>query len=332
MRAWRASKLGRADEVLQLEEVASPVAGPGQVLVAVEAAGLNFPDNLMLAGQYQVRMPLPFTPGIELAGTVIATGEGTTTPVGQRVIAECIDTGGALAELVAVPERSVYRIPAAMDAADAAALYITYQTGHLALVQRARLRPDEVLLVHAGAGGVGSAAVQLGKALGARVIATAGGPDKVAVCTRLGADVAIDYLSEDFVAAVKGATGGRGADVIYDPVGGDVFDRSRRCIAWEGRLLVIGFTSGRIPQLPTNHVLLKNYAVMGVYAGDYRTRDPAVLREAHNALLQLYSQGAIRPLIHEQVRFDADVPAAMLRIADRKTVGKIIVRMPQQPR
>jgi NADPH2:quinone reductase len=213
-----------------------------------------------------------------------------------------------------------------MDAVDAAALFITYQTGHCALHRRAHLQTGEVLLVHAGAGGVGSAAIQLGKAAGARVIATAGGPKKVAVCTELGVDLAIDYLAEDFVAVVREATDGRGADVIYDPVGGDVFDRSRRCIAWEGRLLVIGFTSGRIAQLPTNHLLLKNYSVVGCIWGEYRKVQPTVLPETHTALLRLYEQGAIRPLVREQVPFAA-APAALGRIADRQTVGKVVVRV-----
>ena len=326
MRAWRAHELGAADTVLHLDDVPEPAPGPGQVLISVEAIGLNFADTLMLAGQYQERMPLPFTPGLELAGHVLAAGAGTQTPAGRRVIAECIDGGGALAERVVVPEQALYPIPDSMNAAEAAALFITYQTGYLALHRRARLQAGEVLLVHAGAGGVGSAAIQLGRAMGARVLATAGGPAKVAVCKDLGAEIAIDYLSEDFVAVVREATAGRGADVIYDPVGGDVSDRSRRCIAWEGRLLIIGFTSGRIAQLPTNHLLLKNYSVVGVYAGEYRRVQPHVLRETHAALLRLYEQGAIRPLVREQVAF-ADAPAALGRIADRQTVGKVVVRM-----
>jgi NADPH2:quinone reductase len=327
MRAWRAHELGTPESVLRREEVPAPVPGPGQALVAVEAVGLNFADTLMLAGQYQERPPLPFIPCLELAGRVLAVGAGARTPVGQRVIAACLNPiGGALAERVALPDQALFPIPDTMDAAAAAALFITYQTGYLALHRRAALRAGEVLLVHAGAGGVGSAAVQLGKAAGARVIATAGGPEKVAVCKDLGADIAVDYLTEDFVQVVREATGGRGADVIYDPVGGDVFDRSRRCIAWEGRLLVIGFSGGRIAQLPTNHVLLRNYSVVGVYAGEYLKVDPTVLHAAHAALMDLYERGAIRPLIGEQVPF-AEAPAAMARITDRRTVGKVVVRM-----
>jgi NADPH:quinone reductase len=292
----------------------------------VEAVGLNFAENLMLAGTYQEKMPLPFTPGIEACGRVVATGAGVSTPTGSRVIAVLIDSGGGLAERVAVPEAHIRPVPDSMEPVDGAALYITYMTGHLALHRRAHLQPGEVLLVHAGAGGSGSAAIQLGKAAGARVIATAGGPEKAAVCKELGADLAIDYRSEDFVAVVREATGGRGADVIFDPVGGDVFDRSRRCIAWEGRLLVIGFTSGRIPEVPANHLLVKNYAVLGLYAGNYRKVDPAVERATHVALMDLYSQGAIRPLVRERVPFHA-APSALARLGSRDSVGKLVVTM-----
>ena len=220
----------------------------------------------------------------------------------------------------------LYPVPDAMPTTAAAALYITYQTGYVALHHRGAIKEGETLLVHAGAGGVGSAAIQLGRAAGARVIATAGGPEKVAICRELGADVAIDYRSQDFVEAVKDATSGRGADVIYDPVGGEVFDRSRRCIAWEGRLLVIGFAGGRIPEVPANHVLLKNYAVVGVHWGVYRRVEPALIHATHAALLDLYAQGAIRPLVREQIAL-ADVPAALTRLANRETVGKVVVVM-----
>lgn len=326
MRAWRAHALGTSLDVLRLEELPEPEPGAGEALVEVEAVGLNFADNLMLAGQYQVKMPLPFTPGIELAGRVLAVGAGAQLPLGQRVIVEGIDRGGALAERVVAPAGSLYPIPEGMSAADAAALYIIYLTGHLALHRRARIQPGETLLVHAGAGGVGSAAIQLGVAAGARVIATAGGADKVALCKSLGAELAIDYRTEDFAPIVKDATGGRGADVIYDPVGGDVFDQSRRCIAWEGRLLVIGFTSGRIAQLPLNHVLLKNYAVLGVYAGEYRKMNPALTQAVVADIVRLYTAGQIRPLIREEVPL-TEAPAALVRIAQRDSVGKVIVRL-----
>ena len=194
----------------------------------------------------------------------------------------------------------------------------------MALHRRASLQPGETLLVHAGAGGVGSAAIQLGRAAGARVLATAGGPDKVEVCRQLGAEVAIDYRAEDFVDIVKEHTDGRGADVIYDPVGGDVFDRSRRCIAWEGRLLVIGFTSGRIPEVPANHVLLKNYAVVGVHWGQYNRHEPSLIAETHAELVRLHAEGSVAPLIGRRVPM-AEAAAALADLGARRTVGKVVV-------
>jgi NADPH2:quinone reductase len=196
----------------------------------------------------------------------------------------------------------------------------------VALHHRGRLQAGETLLVHAGAGGVGSAAVQLGVAAGARVIATAGGPEKVEVCRKLGAEVAIDYREEDFVAAVKEATSGKGADVIYDPVGGDVFDQSLRCIAWEGRLLVIGFTSGRIPAAPANLVLLKNVAVTGVHFGAYARHDPGIFRRTHDELVALYGAGKIDPLIQKVLPLEEAV-TGLTDIANRRTVGKVVVRV-----
>jgi NADPH:quinone reductase len=312
MRAWRAHELGEPREVLRLEEVDEPVAADGSVVVTVEACGLNFPDVLQLRGQYQERPPLPFTPGMEIAGT---------TDDGRAVM--CLLRGG-LAERVAVPEAALRDRPASLPADEATALLVNYQTTHVALHRRAGLQPGEVLLVHAAAGGVGSSAVQLGKAAGATVIGTAGGPEKVRVVEALGADVAIDYTTEDFVEVVKEVTDGRGADVVYDPVGGDVFDRSRRCTAWEGRLLVIGFTSGRIPDAPANHVLLKNYSVVGVHWGVYNLRNPGLIAEVHDDLLRLHAEGAISPLVGGRVAFE-EAPAALEAIAGRRTVGKVVV-------
>ena len=207
---------------------------------------------------------------------------------------------------------------------EAAALLITYQTAYVGLHRRAGLRPGEWLLVHAGAGGVGSAAIQVGLAAGARVVATAGGPEKVAVCRELGAHEVIDYRSEDIAGRVKEVTGGHGADVVWDPVGGDVFDASRRCIAFEGRLVVVGFASGRIPSVPAGHVLVKNYSVVGLHWGLYRTVDPEVVADAHAALTRLYEAGSIRPLVSERVPM-AEAPAALARLASRGTVGKVVV-------
>src|SRR5690625_4102230 len=212
-----------------------------------------------------------------------------------------------------------------MSAVEAAVMFISFHKCYYELYQRANIQKGEVLLVHAGAGGVGSAAIQLGKAKGAKVIATAGGPEKVQICKDLGADVAIDYLSDDFVDIVKKETDGSGADVIFDPVGGDVLDRSRKCIAFDGRLLVIGFASGRIPDAPVNHALIKNYAIVGVHWGLFRKRNPDKVEEIHENLMHFYEQRAIRPLLYKEYNF-ADVPAALEVLADRQTYGKLIVK------
>lgn len=326
MRAWRVHQLGEPTEVLRFEHVDPPDPGPGQVQIEVEAAGLNFADNLVIAGRYQERPPLPYTPGLEAAGRVVAAGTGAEQLLGQRVVAgPLVSQGGALAELMVCDADRVFVIPDSLRSAAAAALHNNYQTGWIALHRRTCIAPGEVLLVHAGAGGVGSAAIQLGVAAGARVMATAGGPEKVAVCRALGADVVIDYTSEDFVEVVNDATAGRGADVVYDPVGGDVFDRSTKCIAFEGRILVVGFTSGRIPSLPINHALVKNYSVIGVHAGLYRTALPDVWPRVHAALMELHEQGLIDPLVHSEVPL-SEARDALVRIAGRGTWGKVVVR------
>jgi NADPH2:quinone reductase len=213
-----------------------------------------------------------------------------------------------------------------MSFASASALHVVYQTGHLALHRRAQLQPGETLLVHAGAGGVGSAAIQLGLAAGARVFATAGGPEKVEVCRKLGAELVIDYREHDFVDAVKDATGGRGVDVVYDPVGGDTYDRSTKCIAFEGRILIIGFTGGRFAEARTNHVLIKNYSVVGVHWGLYNLMNPALVAYTHDELMRLFEGGQIDPLISERMPLD-DVPAALARLGGRGTWGKLVCEL-----
>jgi NADPH2:quinone reductase len=324
MRTWRAAELGEPADVLRLEQVDAPTPGPGQVAVRVEACALNFADTLLLQGRYQEKPPLPITPGLEVGGVVEDVGEGVTgLAPGTRVLA-LPALGGGLAERVVVPASAAFAIPDSFPSDEAAALHVTYQTSHIALHRRAALQAGETLLVHAGAGGVGSAAIQLGRAAGARVLATAGGADKVQLCRELGAEVAIDYRSEDFVEAVKEHTGGRGADVIYDPVGGDTFDRSRRCIAWEGRLLVIGFSSGRIPDVPANHVLLKNYSVVGVHWGAYSRHDPSLVAATHAELVRLHGEGAIRPLIGRRVPME-EAREALVDLGGRRTVGKVVV-------
>lgn len=319
MRAWQVHELGEPADVLRLEDVPEPVAGPGTLRLRVDAVALNFPDVLLCRGQYQEKPALPFTPGLEVCGTVL---DGPRA--GERVLAGPGLPRGGMAEQVVVPEVAALPVPPDMPPAQAASLLITYHTGHVGLHRRARLQAGETLLVHAGAGGVGSAAIQLGLAAGARVVATAGGPDKVRVCRDLGADVVVDYLAEDFVAVVKDATAGRGADVVYDSVGGDVFDRSRRCIAFEGRLLVVGFAAGRIPEVPANHLLLKNYSVVGLHWGLYRRHDPALLAQTQDALLELHRQGQVAPLVGAELPLE-QAPDALTRLGDRGTVGKVVL-------
>lgn len=326
MRVLRVHELGEPREVLHLEEIPDPVPGPGEVLIEVEAVACNFPDILLCRGQYQEKPPLPFTPGMEVSGRVATVGPDVSPHlVGGQVIAITSIPRGGMAELVAVPADVVWPAGDGMSPGQAAALPVVYQTGWFGLHHRAHLQAGETLLVHAAAGGVGSAAVQLGKAAGARVIATAGGPEKVEVCRRLGADVVVDYRAADFLEVVRTETHGRGADVIYDPVGGDIFDRSRRCLAWEGRLLVIGFTSGRIPEVPANHVLLKNYSVVGLHWGQYLKRAPELVASVHAELLALWNEGKIAPLVSAEYPME-DAPDALERLSNRDTWGKVVLR------
>src|SRR5919107_2565129 len=311
MRAWRVHELGDPS-AMTLDDLPVPTPGDGQLLVRVRAAALNFPDVLMAAGLYQRRPPLPYVPGIELCGEV----EGT----GQRVLGAPAEGHGAFADYALMDADRAWPVPDGMSDEKAAALYITYQTGHVGLHRRAHLQAGEWLLVHAGAGGVGSAAIQLGKAAGAHVIATAGGPEKVQVCRDLGADHVVDYTAEDFVPVVKEVTGGHGAAVVYDPVGGDVFDKSRKCIAFEGRLVVVGFTSGRVPEAPANHLLIKNYSVVGLHWGLYRKHDPAIIGMVHEQLTRLVEEGHVDPLVGAVHPLE-EAPQALGALASRSTVG-----------
>ena len=322
MRAWQVHELGEPGKVLKLEEVEEPEPGSGEVVVEVEAAALNFFDILLCRGEYQERPELPFTPGGEVAGKVSGIGDNTELQAGQRVIATPFPSGG-YSQKVTVPEHSVFPIPEAMPFTSAAAMHIAYQTAHVGLHRRAALREGETVLVHAGAGGVGSAAIQLAKAAGARVFATAGGAEKVEICRELGADIAVDYKEENFVDAVKEATGGRGADVIFDPVGGDVFDLSRKCVAFEGHIVIVGFAGGRIASAPTNHALVKNYSVTGLHWGLYNKVMPELIPKTHEALIKLYEQGEIDPLIYKTVPFE-EVPKALELLQSRKTHGKLV--------
>jgi NADPH2:quinone reductase len=308
---------------LAVREVPEPEPRAGQVVLDVRAAGCNFFDILLVQGKYQMKPPFPFTPGAEVAGTVRALGPGVSGfSVGDRVFAGL--ALGAFAERVAVPVSALHRMPDAMSFPEAAAFPVVYPTSYAALVLRANLKRGETLLVHAAAGGVGVAAVQIGKALGARVIATAGGADKLDVARRAGADLAIDYSSGDWVEEVKRATGGRGADVIYDPVGGDVFEGSMKCIAWNGRLLVIGFAGGTIPEVKANRILLKNISVVGLHWGAYATNEPARVPEVFAGLARLYDAGHVRPLIFGTYRLD-EVSKALEALGSRGTWGKVVI-------
>lgn len=320
MRALLCKELGG---LLSIEEVASPPLGPGQVRVGVHGCGVNFADVLVLQGKYQEKPELPFSPGMESAGEVIEVGEGVTVvSPGQRVIA--LSDFGAAAEELVTNDYNLVPIPEGMDYATAAGFGVTYGTAHLALTRRGQLTAGETLLVHAAAGGVGLAAVELGKALGATVIGSAGGQEKCAIAAAHGADHVFDYKTEDIRETVKALTGGAGADVIFDPVGGDVFDASLRCIAWEGRLLVIGFASGRISEIKAGLVLVKNISVVGVYWGADRRRDLNAFRESFSELSKLYEGGALKPLT--SATYDlADASQAYADLASRKTTGKIVL-------
>ncbi|MGY1524456.1 NADPH:quinone oxidoreductase family protein [Streptomyces sp. MN3] len=315
MQAWQVHELGEPGEVMRLADVERPTPGEGQVLLRVRAADINFPDALMCRGQYQVRPPLPFTPGVEICGE---------TEDGRRVIANPALPHGGFAEYALADAAALLPAPDALDDAEAAALHIGYQTAWFALHRRARLEAGETLLVHAAAGGVGSAAVQLGKAAGATVIGVAGGADKAAVARDLGCDVVIDRREQDVVAAVKEATGGRGADVIFDPVGGDAYTQSARTVAFEGRIVIVGFASGTIPSPGLNHALIKNYAILGLHWGLYNTRNPELVRHCHEQLTDLAAKGAIKPLVSERVPL-AGAADAVQRVADGVTTGRVTV-------
>lgn len=312
-------------EALTFEETASPQAGPGEVLLTVKAAGLNFADCLMIEGKYQERPDFPFSPGLEAAGVVAAVGEGVTRlSPGDRVLA--MTDSGAFAEVAPAKESDVFKIPDAMDWVTAAGFPIAYGTAHGALRWHADLKADETLLVHGAAGGVGLAAVEIGKALGAQVIATAGSRDKLAIASAHGADHLIDYREEDIRERVKAITDGRGADVIFDPVGGPVFDASLRCIAWSGRLLIIGFAGGKVPQIPANILLVKNISAMGVYWGSYRKKDPTRLQSAFAELFGWWQAGKLKPHASHRLPL-AEAATALDLLKSRKSTGKVVLTM-----
>jgi NADPH:quinone reductase len=324
MRAWQVKRLGEPREVMSLDEVEVPSVGPDEVLVWARAIAINFPDVLLARGEYQVKPELPFTPGLELCGEVIEVGANVShVIVGERVIGSKI---GVLAEYSVLDAALVFPAPESLGDVEAAALYIGHQTGYFGLHRRARLQEGETLLVHAAAGGVGTAAVQLGKAAGARVIGVVGSAAKIEVARQAGADHVIDRSTEDFVTVVNELTGGRGADVIYDPVGGDVFERSTKCIAFEGRIVVVGFASGAIGVARANHALIKNYGILGLHWGLYATRAPQLVAEAHRELTRLADEGKVRPIIGKTVPFEK-AAEAIQELAAGATVGRLVVTL-----
>jgi NADPH2:quinone reductase len=311
-------------ESLVLEEVASRPLSPSETRIRVHACGVNFADTLMVAGKYQVKPEFPFTPGLETAGEVIEVGPAVThLRPGQRVLA-VLRFGGGYAEEIALNADTVVPIPDAMDYITAAAFPVAYGTSHFALTHRGHLKAGENLLVLGAAGGVGLTAVEIGKELGARVIAAAGGPEKLAVARAHGADELIDYTRESIRDRMRELTGGLGADVVYDPVGGDAFDQALRAVNWEARMLVIGFASGRIQSVPANLILVKNISVIGVVWGAQAARDPALVSRNLAELLRWWEKGRLKPVVAKTFPL-AEAGAAMQALLSRRHAGKIVL-------
>jgi NADPH2:quinone reductase len=308
---------------LEVRDLPDLVAGPGQVVIDVKAAGVNFPDVLIIQGKYQVRPELPFTPGSELSGVVRAVGAGVeSVRVGDRVIA--FTAQGGFAQQVLAPAQAVMPMPPGMDFDIAASITLTYGTSHHAIVDRAALKAGETMLVLGAAGGVGLAAIEIGKALGARVIAAASTDDKLAVCREHGADATINYTTEDLREAIKAATGGNGPDVIYDPVGGAYTEAAFRAIGWRGRYLVVGFANGEIPKLPLNLMLLKGASLVGVFWGEFAKREPKANLAAMRQLLGWLAEGKIRPRISGRYALE-ETAQALNDMAARKVTGKVVI-------
>src|SRR5881397_300784 len=307
-------------ETLVVEELPSPRAGPGEAVVSVKAASVNFPDVLIIQNKYQFKPPLPFSPGSELAGVVKEVGAGVSSVrPGDRVMA--FTTYGAFAEEVKTEAARLLPLPEKMDFVTGAAFLLTYGTSDHALRDRGALRAGETLLVLGAAGGVGLAAIEIGKALGARVIACASSDEKLAVCREHGADATINYAAEDLRERIKSLTEGRGVDVIYDSVGGAYSEPAFRSIAWRGRLLVVGFAAGEIPKLPLNLALLKGAAVVGVFWGDFARREPKAFAESVRQLARWYGEGRLRPHVSQTLPFERAAEAIQL-LASRRAKGK----------
>jgi NADPH2:quinone reductase len=323
MRAWQVTGQGEPRDVMRIArgELPSPL-GEGELTIRVHGAALGFPDVLMCRGIYPLTPALPFTPGQEFFGEVIAAGAGTTMPVGTRVmgIAAFMFGHGSFAEECKTQESMTFRVPEGMSAQSAAGFTIQFHTAYIALKRRAHLAAGETLLVTGAAGGTGAAAIQMGKALGARVIAAAGGPEKTAACRAMGADLAIDYLAEDFAAAVNVATDGRGADVVFDPVGGETFEKSITCLAMEGRILPIGFACGKWGRVNPELFVFKNASLVGAIAGMFPRRDMLAM---HEEILTLYAAGKLELFLDRVIGFDA-IGQGLQALADRKVRGRVV--------
>jgi NADPH2:quinone reductase len=322
MRAIRIHQLGGLDAI-KLEDIPSPSPAPGEIRIAVHAAGVNFADTLMIKGSYQHKPPLPFTPGMEAAGDVTAVGDGVTDfAVGDRVLAPM--RFGGYAEEAVIDASHVVRIPDGMDYIAGAAFPIAYGTSHLALTHRTQLMPGEVLLVLGASGGVGLTAVEVGKALGATVIACASSAEKLEVARSRGADHLIDYAKEDIRERVKQLTGG--VDVVYDPVGGEASRAALRCLNFEGRLITLGFASGDIPQIAANYLLVKNISAIGYSFSSYRFEQPAVMRRTLEEICRWYTDGKLKP--HISFTFPLDrTKDALKALIERKSTGKVIIKV-----
>jgi len=312
-------------ENLTLETVADPEAGDNDVVIDVKACAVNFADSLMVEGSYQVKPALPFSPGLEVAGVISRIGPKVTGwKVGDKV--QALTNWGGFAEKVAVPSHALCPLPDDMSYVEAAAFVVAYGTSHMALDYRAKLQKDEWLVVNGAGGGVGLTAVEIGKLKGARVIATAGSDEKLAIAREKGADFTINYKQDDVRAKIKEFTGGKGANVVYDPVGGEVFRQSLRAMAPEGRMLIIGFASGDIPQIPANHLLVKNIELIGFYWGAYKRFKTKVLQESTQQLFQWHREGRLRP--HISATFPlAETADAIRALRNRSSSGKVVVTM-----
>lgn len=322
MKAWQVTGQGEPSSVMQqIDTELSPV-GPGELHIEVEASAIGFPDVLMCRGTYPLTPQLPFTPGQEFVGTVTATGAGVEIAVGTRVmgVSSFMTGHGAFAKQCKTYEQMIFPLSGTIEKAQAAAFTIAYHTAYIGLVRRARLSAGETVLVHGGAGGTGFAAIQLAKALGAKVIATARGNEKLALCRELGADLAIDYSNGDFSEVVNRETSGRGVDIVFDPVGGEVFENSINCLAQEGRLLPIGFACGRWGEIPVASLVFKNASILGTIAGGF---DRDYMLSMHKELLSLYAKGAIRVAVDRQIGF-VDIKSGLQDLADRKVLGRIV--------